>query len=48
MYSNLAVNKYLHTVASCWISSTYNYDARNHEHKEYEFEVRVTDNGLIS
>jgi len=21
-YSNLAVNKYLHTVASCWISST--------------------------
>jgi len=22
MYSNLAVNKYLHTVASCWISST--------------------------
>jgi len=23
MYSNLAVNKYLHTVASCWIYSTY-------------------------
>jgi len=23
MLSNLAVNKYLHTVASCWISSTY-------------------------
>jgi len=23
MYSNLAVNKYLHTVASRWISSTY-------------------------
>ena len=23
MYSNLAVNKYLHTVASCWISSAY-------------------------
>ena len=22
MHSNLAVNKYLHTVASCWISST--------------------------
>ena len=22
LYSNLAVNKYLHTVASCWISST--------------------------
>ena len=22
MWSNLAVNKYLHTVASCWISST--------------------------
>ena len=24
MQSNFAVNKYLHTVASCWISSTYN------------------------
>jgi len=24
MYSNLAANKYLHTVASCWISSIYN------------------------
>jgi len=35
MYSNLAVNKYLHTVASCWISSTLNYDARNHEYKIY-------------
>jgi len=23
MYSNLAVNKYLHTVASCWISSNF-------------------------
>ena len=23
MQSNLAVNKYLNTVASCWISSTY-------------------------
>jgi len=34
MYSNLAVSKYLHTVASRWISSTQNYDARNHEYKE--------------
>jgi len=33
MYSNLAVNKYMHTVASCWISSTYNYDARNYKYK---------------
>ena len=30
--SNLAVNKYLHTVASQWISSTQNYDAWNHEY----------------
>ena len=28
---NLAVNKYLHTVASCWISSTQNCEARNHK-----------------
>ena len=33
MQSNLAVNKYLHTVASCWISSTQNYDARNYRHR---------------
>ena len=33
MYSNLAVNKYLHAVAFRWISSTYNYDAWNHEYK---------------
>jgi hypothetical protein len=33
MYSNLAVNKYLHAVASRRISSTSNYDARNHEYK---------------
>jgi len=33
MYSNLAVNKYLYTVASCWISSTYNYDARSYKYK---------------
>ena len=26
MYSNLAVNKYLHTFASSWISSTSNFD----------------------
>ena len=34
MQSNLAVNKYLHTVASCWISSTQNYDARNSKYKK--------------
>ena len=28
MYSNLAVNKYLHTVASRWISSTFIYVIR--------------------
>jgi len=33
MYSNLAVHKYLHIVASCWISSTKNYDARNYKYK---------------
>jgi len=34
---NLAVNKYLHTVASRWVSLTSNYDARNHEYilKQY-------------
>jgi len=34
MYSNLAVNKYPHTFASRWISSTLNHDARNHEYKK--------------
>ena len=29
MWNNLAVNKYLHTPASCRISSTWNCDARN-------------------
>jgi len=33
MYSKLAVNKYLHTVASCWILSIQSHDARNHEYK---------------
>ena len=37
MYSNLAVNIYLHTVASRWVTSAYNYDARNHEYKIYIF-----------
>ena len=36
MYSNLAVNKYLQTVASRWISSTQNYDARKHEYIKNE------------
>ena len=34
MYSDFAVNKYLHTVASGWILLLkLNYDARNHELK---------------
>ena len=33
MYSDSAVNKYLHTVASCWILLVECYDARNHEYK---------------
>ena len=31
--SKLAVNKYLHTAASCWILSIQSHDARNHEYK---------------
>jgi len=34
MYSSLAVNKYLHTVASVGFLFTFNYEARNHELKE--------------
>jgi len=37
MYSNLAVNKYLHTGASCWISLTYNNDARNYKYKTVKY-----------
>jgi hypothetical protein len=33
MYSDFAVYKYLHTVASCWILLTESYNARNHEYK---------------
>ena len=33
MYSKLAVNKYLHTVASCWILLIQSHGARNHEYK---------------
>ena len=33
MHSKLAVNKYLHTVASCWILSIQSHDARYHEYK---------------
>ena len=35
MWSDFAVNKYLHTVASCWILLKYSCDARNHEYKFY-------------
>jgi len=31
--SDFAVNKYLHTVASCWILLIQSYDTRNHEYK---------------
>ena len=31
--SDFAVNKYLHTVASCWILLIKRYDAQNHEYK---------------
>ena len=34
IYSDFAVNKYLHTVASGWVLLTLNYDARNHELKK--------------
>ena len=34
MYSDFAVNKYLHTVASVGFLFTLNYDARNHEFKK--------------
>ena len=33
MYSDFAVNKYLHTVASCWILLIQSCDAWNHEYK---------------
>ena len=33
MQSNFAVNKYLYTVASCWILLIQSYDARNHAFK---------------
>ena len=31
--SDFAVNKYLHTLASCWILLILSYDVRNHEYK---------------
>ena len=33
MQSDFAVNKHLHTVASCWILLIQSYDARNNEYK---------------
>jgi len=32
--SDFAINKYMHTVASCWILLIQSYDARNHEFKK--------------
>ena len=39
MQSNLAVNKYMHTFASCWISSNQNYDARNYKYKIHQRDI---------
>ena len=41
MQSNLAVNKYLHTVTSRQISSTCNYDTRNHEYKKKSHGISI-------
>ena len=34
-------SKMLHTVASCWISSTQNYDARNYKYKNLIFSQQI-------
>ena len=36
MQSDFALNKYLHTVASCWILLIQSYDVRNHEYKSLQ------------
>ena len=41
MYNDFAVNKYPHTVASCWISLTQSYDKQNHEYKCYLISVSI-------
>ena len=41
-YSKFAVNKYLHTVASCWILSKQSHNARNHEYKIWQYNVSYT------
>jgi len=45
MYSNFAVNKYLHTVASFGFLLTLNYDARNHELKKKAIALLFHDRG---
>jgi len=37
MQRKLAVNKYLHIVASCWILLIQSHDARNREYKKNGF-----------
>ena len=39
--SDFAVNKYLHTVASCWILLKQSYDSRNHEYKIHDIFTRT-------
>jgi hypothetical protein len=41
MWSDFAVNKYLRTVASCWILLLQSYDARNREYKIQAFIWKV-------
>ena len=43
--SDFAVNKYLHTSASCWVLVIYSYDARNRECKiHHRIAVQVINN----
>jgi len=53
MYSKLTVNKYLHTVAYCWILLIQSHDARNHEYKSQKYGLfrlhlfyRLVDRGI--
>ena len=46
MQSKLAVNKYLHTVASCWILLILNHDAWNHEYKTLDVVFSISSTEL--
>ena len=48
MQSNVAVNKDLHIAASRWISSTQNYDARNHDYKIDQISIYSSIYALVS